>query len=303
MGTPDTRTPNDTALSTAPHQMAFTFNFGAEEVNETAQLADEPAAQVELTQAYLVPIDQAAQNVQFSERIFGNTNVTVALYSGIVSTEQSGALAETTTDSDLVPHVYEGGFKLWECAIDLCEYMLAKDLGRPGLLDGKRVMELGCGHGLPGILAAQAGASVDFCDFNHEVLSGLTIPNTIRNCDSQALAKCRFFAGDWNTLPEVVGTRYDLILTSDTLYSVEALENLSQLLPKLLAPEGMALVAAKTYYFGVGGGTDMFKDAIRNKTSLEVADDVESYQDGMTNVREILKVTSPRATKAAKVCE
>ena len=98
--------------------------------------------------------------------------------------------------------VYEGGFKLWECAIDLCEYMLAKDLGRPGLLDGanpldrlrltrlragKRVMELGCGHGLPGILAAQAGeprflcstllsvvaegASVDFCDFNHEVHS------------------------------------------------------------------------------------------------------------------------------------
>ena len=54
--------------------------------------------------ALQVPIDQAAQNVQFSERIFGNTNVTVALYSGIVSTEQSGALAETTTDSDLVPH-------------------------------------------------------------------------------------------------------------------------------------------------------------------------------------------------------
>ena len=54
--------------------------------------------------ALQVPIDQAAQNVQFSERIFGNTNVTVALYSGTVSTEQSGALAEATTDSDLVPH-------------------------------------------------------------------------------------------------------------------------------------------------------------------------------------------------------
>ena len=36
---------------------------------------------------------------------------------------------------------------------------------------------------------------------------------------------------------------------------------------------------------------------------IQVADDVESYQDGMTNVREILKITSPRATKAAKVCE
>ena len=41
-------------IATAPHQMAFTFNFGAEGVNETAQLPDEPAAHVELTQAYLV---------------------------------------------------------------------------------------------------------------------------------------------------------------------------------------------------------------------------------------------------------
>ena len=81
----------------------------------------------------------------------------MVLYSGTVTTAQSGALAEATADSDLVPHgtpsasfksdlrslmqallaVYEGGFKLWECAVDLCEYMMAKDFaGKPALLAG-----------------------------------------------------------------------------------------------------------------------------------------------------------------------
>lgn len=288
--------------------MTFTFNFGAaaEEDSEVTQSEADAAPVPELTRAFSVPVSiekASAQNVQFTERIFGAINETVVLYSGTVTTAQSGALAEATADSDLVPHVYEGGFKLWECAVDLCEYMMAKDFaGKPALLAGKRVIELGCGHGLPAILAAQAGASVDFCDFNKEVLEGLTIPNAIKNCDSETLSRCRFFGGDWSTLPEVVETEYDLILTSDTLYSIEALMSLSQLLPRLLAPDGVALVAAKTYYFGVGGGTDMFKDEIKNKTSLEVVD-VESFQDGMTNVREILKIVSPRPTKTSKVSE
>ena len=35
-------------------------------------------------------------------------------------------------------------------------------LGQAQALEGKRVMELGCGHGLPGLLAARVGMHVDF---------------------------------------------------------------------------------------------------------------------------------------------
>ena len=64
-----------------------------------------------------------------------------------------------------------GGFKLWECAVDLAQY-LCKEYSLDKLvtsktdpnfeLVGKRVLELGCGQGLPGIVPLLAGAEVHF---------------------------------------------------------------------------------------------------------------------------------------------
>ena len=43
--------------------------------------------------------------------------------------------------SDLVPGIYEGGLKIWECAVDLARLLEREDI------DGKCVLELGCGAG------------------------------------------------------------------------------------------------------------------------------------------------------------
>ena len=48
--------------------------------------------------------------------------------------------------------------------------------GRTGI-----TFELGCGHGLPGILCLLGGASVHFQDFNRQVLTHLTLPNVAAN--------------------------------------------------------------------------------------------------------------------------
>jgi hypothetical protein len=42
--------------------------------------------------------------------------------------------------SDLQPAVYEGGFKLWECAIDLLNYFVERS--NPIQFEGKRVLEV-----------------------------------------------------------------------------------------------------------------------------------------------------------------
>ena len=92
---------------------------------------------------------------------------------------------------------------------------------------------------------------------------------------------------------------YDLILTSDTLYAPESMEELLDVMAKRLKPDGVALIAAKTYYFGVGGGTDMFTALVKKdgRCKIEVA---EKYADGSTNVREMLKLTLlPPADSAA----
>lgn len=117
-----------------------------------------------------------------------------------VSTSQAASLLgrAEVEGSDLLPGQYEGGFKVWEGGVDLAEYVArlwgagsaepsganepAQPSGSPEAapvaaaseaagagcagvgrqLAGQRVLELGCGHALPGLVALLAGAEVHF---------------------------------------------------------------------------------------------------------------------------------------------
>ncbi|XP_062319140.1 histidine protein methyltransferase 1 homolog [Osmerus eperlanus] len=81
--------------------------------------------------------------------------------------------------SDLISGVYEGGLKVWECTYDLLELV-----DREGeTFAGKRVLDLGCGAGLLGIVALKRGARlVHFQDYNSTVIEQLTLPNVLINC-------------------------------------------------------------------------------------------------------------------------
>ena len=63
---------------------------------------------------------------------------------------------------------------MWDCSFDLVDYVYQNGAEK---FAGKRVIELGCGQGLPGIMALKVGASrVVFQDFNAEVLNKATQP-------------------------------------------------------------------------------------------------------------------------------
>lgn len=57
-------------------------------------------------------------------------------------------------DCDLVSGVYEGGLKIWECSLDLVDYIKAN----ASTFAGKSILELGCGQGLPGVMCLLSGA-------------------------------------------------------------------------------------------------------------------------------------------------
>lgn len=65
--------------------------------------------------------------------------------------------------SDLLPGVYEGGAKIWECTIDLIDYFVENT--KLSDFKAKRVLDLGCGSGLLGIYALTCGATVHFQDY------------------------------------------------------------------------------------------------------------------------------------------
>ena len=104
--------------------------------------------------------------------------------------------------------------------------------------------------------------------------------------------ECRFFSGDWRSLEEVLPTsKYDLILTSETIYNLENQETLLSLFSKCLKEDGSVLVAAKIHYFGVGGGLRQFEGAAaKSSWTTESVTKIESEVK-----REIIRLTKTKS--------
>lgn len=69
-----------------------------------------------------------------------------------------------------------------------------------------------------------------------------------------------YVSGAWGReFVDIVGQhKYDFVIASETIYSLETLPVFTQTLLETLSPQGQGLVAAKNVYFGVGGGIPEF---------------------------------------------
>ncbi|XP_072198970.1 histidine protein methyltransferase 1 homolog [Excalfactoria chinensis] len=218
-----------------------------------------------------------------------------------------------SSHSDLIPGVYEGGLKIWECTYDLMEFLAEAEIQ----FANKRVLDLGCGAGLLGIVALKGNAAeVHFQDYNSTVIEEITMPNVVANCISggneadskedrknvkppskrrkeleplpDGLTRCRFFSGGWSEVSQLLldskpCSKYDLILTSETIYNPDYYGALHDTLAQLLAKDGRVYLASKVHYFGVGGGIYLFekyleeRKVFRSSTVKEVEDGLKRY--------------------------
>eukprot|EP01025_Chloroclados_australasicus_P008630 TRINITY_DN13120_c0_g2_i2.p1 TRINITY_DN13120_c0_g2~~TRINITY_DN13120_c0_g2_i2.p1 ORF type:complete len:310 (-),score=26.59 TRINITY_DN13120_c0_g2_i2:197-1036(-) len=217
---------------------------------------------------------------------------------------------EEVRDKDLIKGKYEGGFKVWEGAVDLGNYLIEKWQIKPNqtgneLIIGKnllkqRVLELGCGHGIPGIIAAMCGAEVHFQDFNREVLDNATQFNVRETLTSYSLPNhnIRYFAGGWDAFIEFcvanqMTAAYDFILSSETIYDADQYPIYLQCLKTLLKPPlGVAIICAKSFYFGVGGGVRQFVNYVQSDGVL-TCQVVRRLDQQQGNNREIVVVKFP----------
>jgi hypothetical protein len=144
---------------------------------------------------------------------------------------------------------------------------------------------------------------------------------------------CSLFAGDWLDLSKIFqkgsGTctsnvndtnamkknpnipkdgKFDLILAAETTYTPSSCNDTAYLLLHHLKPDtGVGFIATKRYYFGVGGGSDSFRDAIGNQPQIAIEQPIEDgtmrsylyglsielvkdYNDGKSNIRDLWKV-------------
>jgi predicted nicotinamide N-methyase len=104
-------------------------------------------------------------------------------------------------------------------------------------LTGRRVIELGCGLGLPALAAALAGGRVLATDWSEDAVA-ITARNAERNGVELDTAVFR-----WDAPPEQLGPPWPLVLGSDLLYEARNVPALLDLLPRLTAVGGEVWLA------------------------------------------------------------
>jgi predicted nicotinamide N-methyase len=139
-----------------------------------------------------------------------------------------GLIDESRFDEDeFLPYWAE----LWPSGLALARLLAELDL------DGKRVLELGCGLALPSFAAALRGGDVLATDWAHEAVALVELNASANGLDVTAVAL------DWGSDQARQVGQFDLVVAADVLYEERNALPLLGLLEETVAPRGEAVIA------------------------------------------------------------
>lgn len=145
--------------------------------------------------------------------------------------DQEALIRGVHTDAQLAAFPY--GMMLWASAIGLAERLTET----PSLVSGKRVLEMGAGVGLAGLVAQSLGAQVTQTDYLPDILALCRYNASQNNIKG---IECR--TGDWRDWPDDLAG-FDVVLGADILYERTLHKTLQDLLPRVIAPGGILLIS------------------------------------------------------------
>jgi len=124
--------------------------------------------------------------------------------------------------------------KIWEASIVLADHLATRPV-----TPEKRLLEIGCGTGVVGIVAAAFGHRVTMTEYNEDALNFASanaqanLPPDGANLDIHRL--------DWNS-PRLEG-RFDTIVGSEVIYKETDYESILKLFRRYLKPSGGIILA------------------------------------------------------------
>lgn len=121
---------------------------------------------------------------------------------------------------------------LWPASQALSQYLLEN----VHLIKGKRVLELGCGLGLPSLVATHLGASALATDYHPDVEEYF-----LRNCRHSSL-ECAYQRVNWREGNNLIG-EFDVVIGSDILYEPKHSNEVADGLRKFVKPGGTIILA------------------------------------------------------------
>jgi predicted nicotinamide N-methyase len=113
--------------------------------------------------------------------------------------------------------------------------MLAKAVAREPWTPGQRALEIGCGLGLPGVVALSRGLRVIFSDYDLTA-----IDFAARNARANGFDDFELLPLDWRNPPAYL--KVPVVLASDLIYEIRNVAPLVGLIKCVLAPDGVCLL-------------------------------------------------------------
>ena len=147
--------------------------------------------------------------------------------------------------------------RIWPSSVALSEDLIHRFF--PKKLTGTKVLEIGCGTGVPGVVAAQLGAFTMFSDMVPVTLEAVKETcrlNHISNFDTCTL--------DWSEKIELK-ERYDVVLGCEVFYDEAILPDIAHVLGQVLAPGGKGIFCDPNRL-----GLDTIELAFQEKFNLSV---------------------------------
>ncbi len=136
--------------------------------------------------------------------------------------------ADGTDNDDSIPYWMEIG----PASIALAEFIMENK----EMVEKKKVLELGCGLGIPGIVAARCGAKITFSDLHPDALYFARI-----NAVANKVTTAKYKTEDWRKTSPV--HEYEVLLASDVSYERTAFPFLIKAFKNMLIPKGLVILS------------------------------------------------------------
>ncbi len=121
--------------------------------------------------------------------------------------------------------------KIWEASVILAHFMASLPS-----VPGQKILELGAGLGVTGLVASHFGHNVLLTDYGDEVMDFARISAAVNDCKT-----CSFDTLDWLD-PKDLG-KFDVIIGSEILFHQKFFDPLLSIFDKYLKPEGTIYMA------------------------------------------------------------
>lgn len=130
---------------------------------------------------------------------------------------------------------------VWDAALTLAGYLLKLNEKTPKFLENKKVLELGSGIGLCGMLAAALGAEVTLTDMKDSLdLLRHNVEENRKRIPYKATVKELIWSEE---SAEELRTTFDYVLVADCIYYKESIEPLVESLRVLVGPTTTLIIS------------------------------------------------------------